>query len=222
MLVADSVQRNGWTGIRAQSDRARELSRLLSTGQLRPGEELPPDFRSPNSVQRKSYDIATQHPNYEGKPTRGNRLDALVLTRFLEDPHGMHARALLIEAELRSGRSVISDAPDLDLMAFEGALLPSAHLRRERNPALRRAKLAEVARDGRAIACEACGFDFAIAYGARGEGYIEVHHVRPLHDSGETQTRLSDLALLCANCHRMCHRTPWVTPDELRDSHLQQ
>jgi 5-methylcytosine-specific restriction protein A len=30
-------------------------------------------------------------------------------------------------------------------------------------------------------------------------------------------TKLSDLALLCANCHRMIHaRRPWLSMDELR------
>lgn len=33
----------------------------------------------------------------------------------------------------------------------------------------------------------------------------------------EGQTKLSDLALICANCHRMIHRrAPWPTPKELR------
>jgi hypothetical protein len=46
----------------------------------------------------------------------------------------------------------------------------------------------------------------------------ECHHVVPLHVSGATTTKLADLAILCANCHRMIHRgDPWLTPDELRD-----
>jgi putative restriction endonuclease len=33
---------------------------------------------------------------------------------------------------------------------------------------------------------------------------------------GDT-TRLEDLALLCANCHRMIHRaSPWLSVEELR------
>ncbi|MET7850510.1 HNH endonuclease [Streptomyces avermitilis] len=53
-----------------------------------------------------------------------------------------------------------------------------------------------------------------------GDGYIEVHHRLPFHISGVTETRIADLALLCANCHRMCHRSfrgeSWRTPDALR------
>ncbi|WP_308114324.1 HNH endonuclease [Streptomyces brasiliscabiei] len=35
---------------------------------------------------------------------------------------------------------------------------------------------------------------------------MECHHVIPLHEAGEGQTKLIDLALVCANCHRMIHR----------------
>ncbi len=32
----------------------------------------------------------------------------------------------------------------------------------------------------------------------------------------DVKTRLDDLILICANCHRMIHRrNPWVTPDQL-------
>jgi 5-methylcytosine-specific restriction enzyme A len=68
------------------------------------------------------------------------------------------------------------------------------------------------------LACEACGFDFAAAYGRRGEGFIECHHTVPLHELAPgSRTKLTDLALLCANCHRIVHRkAPWLTMDELR------
>ncbi|MFF2390980.1 HNH endonuclease [Nocardia sp. NPDC058114] len=62
-----------------------------------------------------------------------------------------------------------------------------------------------------------CEFDFETVYGERGSCYTECHHVTPLHVSGATETRTSDLILLCANCHRMIHRkSPWLTPDQLR------
>ena len=40
---------------------------------------------------------------------------------------------------------------------------------------------------------------------ARRGGFAEVHHVRLLY-LGETVTRLEDLVVLCANCHRIAHR----------------
>jgi 5-methylcytosine-specific restriction protein A len=51
-----------------------------------------------------------------------------------------------------------------------------------------------------------------------GADYIECHHVDLLADTEVTLTRLEDLALVCANCHRMLHRgDPPPTVDELRE-----
>ena len=56
--------------------------------------------------------------------------------------------------------------------------------------------------------CVACGFDFGEVYGERGEGYIEVHHLIPLHEVNDDHkvNPETDLAPVCANCHRMIHR----------------
>jgi 5-methylcytosine-specific restriction protein A len=57
------------------------------------------------------------------------------------------------------------------------------------------------------LACEACGFDFAQTYGECGEGYVECHHCRPLSEvTRRGPVRLDEVALVCANCHRMLHR----------------
>ena len=56
--------------------------------------------------------------------------------------------------------------------------------------------------------CMACGFDFEETYGERGRNFIEVHHVKPLHDVNEETiiNPSTDLICLCSNCHRMVHR----------------
>lgn len=66
--------------------------------------------------------------------------------------------------------------------------------------------------------CEACEFDFAQVYGERGEGVIEVHHTKALETlQPGAKTKLSELAILCSNCHRMVHaKRPWLTMDELK------
>jgi 5-methylcytosine-specific restriction enzyme A len=85
-------------------------------------------------------------------------------------------------------------------------------------PALRERKIRSVLAHGGALVCEACGFDFRQIYGDRGQGFIECHHVEPLHQTGERANTIRDLALLCSNCHRMIHRKPpWPTPAQLRD-----
>lgn len=90
---------------------------------------------------------------------------------------------------------------------WEGNAELVLHFRRERDPALRQAKLTAVLEATGALACEVCGFDFADCYGKTGRGFAECHHIRPLA-AGMRETRLEDLAVVCANCHRMVHRSP--------------
>lgn len=89
----------------------------------------------------------------------------------------------------------------------EGAQKQRLHLVRERNQTLvRAAKEAALQKDGR-LRCEVCQFCFTNVYGKHGDGFIEAHHRTPISElKQETRTRVGDLALLCANCHRMIHR----------------
>jgi len=102
--------------------------------------------------------------------------------------------------------------------AVEGATLTRLHRAKERSPKLVQAKKKDVLRRVGKLECEICGFDFFRTYGERGRGYIECHHVQPLASLRPgTKTRLVDLALVCANCHRMLHGSrPWPTIEQLR------
>jgi 5-methylcytosine-specific restriction protein A len=92
------------------------------------------------------------------------------------------------------------------------------HFARERDRGLRAKKIEQRRKTHSSLACEVCGFDFEANYGEHGEGYTECHHVVPLHTSAERRTKLSDLILICANCHRMIHRkNPWLKPEQLRE-----
>lgn len=57
-------------------------------------------------------------------------------------------------------------------------------------------------------ACTVCGFDFGVAYGELGAGFIHVHHLRPLHTIGKEYVLdpENDLRPVCPNCHSMLHR----------------
>jgi hypothetical protein len=70
--------------------------------------------------------------------------------------------------------------------------------------------------------CQCCGFDFKLTYGDLGDGYIEVHHLKPLASLVEGESvqydARTDFRVLCANCHRMIHRMD--DPSDIKD--LQQ
>ncbi|MGJ1335304.1 HNH endonuclease [Sphingobacterium siyangense] len=91
----------------------------------------------------------------------------------------------------------------------EGDKIVRAHILQEltrRNPAIvRRAKEEALKKGNGRIRCECCGFDFVAAYGPLGDRFIECHHKIHLN-KGARITRIEDLALVCANCHRMLHR----------------
>lgn len=93
------------------------------------------------------------------------------------------------------------------------------HVERERNPELVRcAKERQRQRIGKNI-CEVCGFDYESVYGEIGKNFIEAHHTMPVSTlkPGES-TRVSDIALVCGNCHRMLHRRrPWLSMSQLKD-----
>lgn len=68
--------------------------------------------------------------------------------------------------------------------------------------------------------CAVCGFDFQMTYGEIGEGYINVHHIKPLASikSEYIVNPIADLRPVCPNCHAIIHRsTPPFTIDEVRE-----
>ncbi|EIZ0312253.1 HNH endonuclease [Vibrio parahaemolyticus] len=85
----------------------------------------------------------------------------------------------------------------------EGAVKQVLVNQYERDPKAR----AECIRHYKCV-CNICNFDFAKHYGSYGEGFIEVHHIKPLHEikSSYVVDPINDLIPVCSNCHSMLHR----------------
>lgn len=216
ILALDLYRRAGRKPSLPQLD---ELSATLRSMPIERELALDPAFRGRDSVHLKLANFVSLDPDagVTGM-TRGGAEDKRVWEEFAEDPLRLERLAEAIRENLAS------PPPDPDLEndandeASEGRILERVHRSRERNRGLVARKKAQVLAATGKVACTTCGFDFATTYGTRGDGFIECHHTKPLSElKPNAKTRLSDLALVCANCHRMIHRrSPWLSLSELR------
>ncbi|GHB11442.1 HNH endonuclease [Modicisalibacter luteus] len=199
-----------------------ELSQLLAAIPALDGEFRNENYRSPSGVAMKLANIAYIDPDRSGGLRGGGSLDRQVFEEFSIDQERLREIATAIRKALESDEPLPPPTGNEDdegtEEATEGRILTRQHKQRERNRKLVKRKKAKVLKEKGTLACEACHFDFEAAYGPHGAGFIECHHTQPLHTlTPGSKTKLEDLALLCANCHRMVHaKRPWLTMDQLK------
>lgn len=206
----------------------QELSAFLGRmGKALAGGDAP-SFRNPNGVYMKLANFRRWDPEYTQSGRiglkKGNKDEGVVWAEFANNPARLQSVVKSIREAVESDDveaticMASADEPDIH-EAAEGRVLTRLHRTRERSRKLIEAKKRSVLASGCALACEICGFNFEETYGARANGIIEVHHIRPVHTlhPGE-KTKFGDLILVCANCHRVIHsRRKWMTPEELRE-----
>lgn len=102
-----------------------------------------------------------------------------------------------------------SDDGNIGFSVTEGTRQLKSHYRRERSGKLISLKKEQYKKLHGLLRCEICGLSFVEIYPkSLGEDFIEVHHKVPLSQiENFVRTTLDDLLLVCANCHRMIHRT---------------
>jgi hypothetical protein len=136
--------------------------------------------------------------------------------RFVKEGDDVYSVDFLEPEAIKADAENPDDEPSATTARKEGAAKTVTSVQYERDPQNR---LDAIRIHGHR--CVACGFDFGEVYGDRGEGYIEVHHLVPLHDAedGHEVNPETDLAPVCANCHRMIHRRrdSTLSIDELRE-----
>lgn len=196
------------------------LSQRLRNLPVHEGAKKRDSFRNPAGVGFKLQNIRKVATG------RGlgnvSALDRAVWQEYGAAPELVQRLVDLIGAEIATGQ--ISEAevstiePDEEFA--EGRILTAVHHRRERSAKLRVRLLSMRQKEG-VLRCDCCNqgpkalaLDLALA------GF-EAHHITPLAESTPGVTRLSDLSLLCAICHRLIHRAMhlkkrWVGVDELR------
>lgn len=194
------------------SPQVAELSALLNKMHRIAGTAQSPTLRNANGVYMKMMNLRALDPAFvsQGKVgmSSGGQLEKLVWDDYAGQTAKLAADAKAIRDAVGSAdEAKISKLPEAgEYVGEEGGVIMRLHKRYERDGKLVRKKVAEAVAKG-CVECEVCKFDFEAAYGELGAGYIEVHHLKPVNQLGKAgQTKLSDLALLCANCHRMTHR----------------
>jgi len=224
ILALDLYMKNPASPPGKSSSEVRKLSDILNVMGRRLGTGSQPDYRNPNGVYMKMMNFRSFDPAFTGDGkvglTRGNKLDQVIWDEFSNDRDRLASVAALIRSSSQDDSlwEPNLDSDDDYLEAPEGKVITRLHRSRERNRKLVERKKAQTFAAHGKLECEACHFDFECRYGARGKGFIEAHHVKPVHTLTEDdKTKVSDLALLCSNCHRMVHsQRPWLSVEELK------
>ena len=222
ILAGDLVARNGWRQIAATDPRVIELSALLRRLPLHPVHERRPDFRNVNSVARKTADLATNRPGHPGRATNSGVPTKRVIAEFTAEPGLMHGIAASIRAaEARwEFAALTSPVPDEDEGAAEGRLLIRRHVAYERNRALGSASWHRSAMPGGRWPAKSAASTSSRLTASGAVATSSATKSCRCMSAGSGRTKLSDLALLCANCHRVSHGgvpPPWLTPGEPAD-----
>ncbi len=117
----------------------------------------------------------------------------------------------------------VESLPETDLeeeiTGKEGRMLTRLHAYKERDRGFA-AKVRNYYKnknDGK-LHCVACGLKPELLYDDRGERCIEAHHIIPIEElQPDSVTRVDDMAMVCASCHRIIHsRKPCLTIDEVQ------
>ncbi len=113
-------------------------------------------------------------------------------------------------------QSLVGNVELPETIYMEGALKTILTDRFERNLQARRRCVAI-----HGTACAVCGFDFGLVYGEGFSGKIEVHHRKPISETGGEYAvdPMNDLVPVCPNCHMVLHSKPGgtFTVEELRE-----
>ena len=196
-----------------------ELSNLLRSFPYHVQASRQPSFRNTAGVSFKLQNLRSVATG-KGLSNVSN-MDKVVWDEFGNDAEKTKRQASLIRQGVEISHEIGIKEERQEYEVFkEGAVLTELHKKRERAPKLKLKLLASLRKKNQ-VCCKICGLkpdpnlskDLA-------EAVFEAHHLLPL-ELGERKTRLSDLALLCANCHRLLHKAIilkkcWLTIEDVK------
>ena len=174
------------------------------------------NFRTPYSIVLRMLNFINLDKNIPEKKGlyRMSGLVFLLWEKFKNNPAFLEKEAEQIILFINKPEKLTKTTLLAEKHFSEGGIRLAYHKQRERS-----AKLVFLKKQKGFLSCDVCGFDFLKFYGKHGENFIECHHNKPLSEMmPNNKTSLSDLSLVCANCHRMIHRKKeYLTIEELKD-----
>lgn len=212
ILVYDFYLSRGRKGAGPNNPDLLALSRYLRSLPWHANHWRDAQFRNAGAILVKISQLRAYEQDLEPPSMSIHRGAQALAQEYRQQPEALHALAEALRASVAAQAEVMlndlsESPPSIEDTSFrEGTVQFTVHRRLERNRRAVIAKLAEVKQATGRLACEACGFDFEVAYGEVGRGFAECHHTVPLAQVGERNTKLANLAVVCANCHRMLHR----------------
>jgi hypothetical protein len=213
-------KRRVWYGLYAtQAEKLRKRVAALPES-LRPVRRLSEKDMRPATGSKSDYVLRTpldaseyDRPIYEEYEENGSEqayygaYDS-ALPENKEKVLGIVARATsffetVIKSQQPDAHSNEKDGdPEETYVHYENRHVVHQHLAREQNRTL----VAQChKRDN--YRCQVCEMTFREVYGDIGKAFAEAHHIIPLNRLANTvESSVSDLATVCANCHRMLHK----------------
>jgi len=197
------------------------LSEILNSLPIHPKNTEYEKFRNPNGVYMKLCNFLRFDPDYKGSGlTSGGKLEKVIWDEFSSRRDELRkVSQSIIDNLFEVIKSSNYDTYEDDDEFEEGKVLTRLHKLRERSSTIVKKKKEQVLKTTGKLSCEVCNFDFKEFYGHLGSGMCECHHTKPVSTlkKGET-TKLSDLSILCSNCHRIIHKTrPMLSVSDFRD-----
>ncbi len=180
------------------------------------------DLKAIDSVRKHSRILANAlqaHFNALSRHENSNdiRKTADRMIRIKSNIFGMTNAGSAVQLLEADGRTPVEE--EGNFVGIEGRLLMRIHVYKERDK-----QFAQLVRkhkkylNGGRLICEACQSTPEDIYGPKGENCMEAHHKIPVKQlQPDSITPPEEMAMVCANCHRVIHsRNPCLTIDEMR------
>lgn len=189
--------------------------------------DLEDRFRSLARDESRLAKISAEYPDlatlvsehiYAVRSGRNSRELRRTADRFIEKQQAIFGESNFGSASsLQEATSEPVSRTDEEIYGVEGRTLTRVHIFKERDKGLVKKAKRHYRNAWGKLRCEICDFEPDTKYGAKGDSCIEAHHKTPIEELlPDSITRVTDLAMLCASCHRIVHsRRPALCFDEV-------